>query len=165
VSWYEALAFCRWLSAQTGKPIRLPTEAEWERAARHTDGRIYPWGNRGNPAERCNMAGTGIGSTAAVGAFPGGHAECGAADMSGNVWEWCSTQWRENYQDYAAQVDDDPAGDARRVVRGSSFDNYQNHVRCACRIWVNPGLRNNHYGFRVVCAPGLCPLSDGASVL
>ncbi|MEZ4729555.1 MAG: SUMF1/EgtB/PvdO family nonheme iron enzyme [Caldilineaceae bacterium] len=155
VSWYEALAFCRWVAAQTGKPIRLPTEAEWERAARHTDGRIYPWVNRGNPTERCNTGDTGIGSTAAVGAFPGGHAECGAADMSGNVWEWCNTQWRENYEAYAAQVDDDPAGDARRVVRGGSFAYSQDFVRCAFRLWCSPDRRFDHYGFRVVCAPGL----------
>ncbi len=125
VSWYEALAFCSWLSAKTGIEVRLPTEAEWERAARHTDGRIYPWGKQGNVAERCNMVDTGINSTSAVGAFPTGAAMCGAADMVGNVVQWCSTQWRENYQDYAAQVDDGLAGETRRVVRGGAFGDLQ----------------------------------------
>ena len=155
VSWYEAVAFCRWLAAQTGNPMRLPSEAEWERAARHIDGRLYPWGNRGQPADHCNMNETGIGTTSAVGAFPAGNAMCGAADMSGNVLEWCSTKWLENYQNYARHADDALAGDARRVVRGGSFDLSQDFVRCAFRRFDYPVGRRNLVGFRVVCAPGL----------
>lgn len=155
VSWYEAVAFCHWLAAQTGKPLRLPTEAEWERAARHTDGRIYPWGNRGNPAHHCNMGDTGISSTSAVGCFPTGKAVCGAADMAGNVWEWCSTKWLDSYQEYTKQVDATLAGDARRVVRGGSFVNGQLAVRCAYRFHLLPGSRFGHVGFRVVSSPGL----------
>jgi len=86
VSRYEAVAFCRWLSGQINDIVRLPTEAEWERAARHTDGRIYPWVG-GFETTRCNMGDTGVGATSAVGSFPTGDAICGAADMSGNVWE------------------------------------------------------------------------------
>ena len=92
VSWYEAVAYCNWLSERLGYTVRLPSEAEWERAARSTDGRIYPWGDEFD-ARRCNMSDTGIGATSTVGIFPDGDADCGAADMSGNVWEWCSTKW------------------------------------------------------------------------
>lgn len=155
VSWYEAVAFCCWLSAQNGITIRLPTEAEWERAARHTDGRIYTWSHGGKPGQHCNMYDTGIGSISAVGCFPSGNAESGAADMAGNVWEWCSTKWLEDYQNYAAQVDDALEGDARRVVRGGSFGDYQGDVRCAYRSRLSPDSRYSDDGFRVVRAPGL----------
>ena len=82
VSWYEAVAYCRWLSQKSNREILLPTEVQWERAARHTDGRIYPWDGELDP-DKCNFNETGIGSTSAVGLFPQGNAECGAADMAG----------------------------------------------------------------------------------
>ncbi|MCE7979948.1 MAG: NACHT domain-containing protein [Caldilinea sp. CFX5] len=154
ISWYEALAFCRWLSEKLGNSVRLPTEAEWECAACHTDGRRYPWGDEFH-ARHCNMADTGIGSPSPVGSFPSGRAACGAADMSGNVWEWCSTKWRENYQDYAVQVDDAPTGDDRRVVRGGAFVYNDYYVRCAARFGYLPSIRYNVVGFRVVRVPGL----------
>lgn len=154
VSWYEAMAFCTWLREVTGVAVYLPTEAQWERAARHTDGRIYPWGDTGDPADHCNMDATGVGSTAAVGVFPQGDAVCGAADMSGNVWEWCSTKWRGNYTGYAGEADDAEEGDARRVVRGGSFYNYRRFVRCAYRDDRDPYYRLRSNGFRVVCPPG-----------
>jgi formylglycine-generating enzyme required for sulfatase activity len=93
VSWYEALAFCRWLAEQLKQELTLPSEAQWERAARHTDGRLYPWGNAiDDVAKRCNMGAIGLGHTSPVGMFPEGHAACGAADLAGNVWEWCRTE-------------------------------------------------------------------------
>jgi len=154
VSWYEAVAFCAWLSEQMGQEIRLPNEPEWERAARHTDGRIYPWGSGGDPAQHCNMDETGIGSPSAVGIFPSGHAVCGAADMVGNVWEWCSTQWQEDYTDYEQKVAHDPAGDISRGLRGGSFSHHRDYVRCAYRFRHSPGSRISSVGFRVV-SPGL----------
>lgn len=153
VSWYEAVAFCRWLSKQMGQDIRLPTEAQWERAARHTDGRIYPWGDEFD-AECCNASETGIGSTSAVGVFPNGLAECGVSDMAGNVWEWCSTQWRSNYEDYAKKVDESLTGEDSRVLRGGSFGFDRFNVRCAARSRNVPHGRSKLMGMRVM-SPGL----------
>ncbi|MCB9139856.1 MAG: SUMF1/EgtB/PvdO family nonheme iron enzyme [Caldilineaceae bacterium] len=153
VSWYEAVAYCNWLSEQWGYAVRLPTEAEWERAARHTDGRIYPW-NGEFDVRCCNMGKTGIGATSAVGAFPAGNAQCGATDMSGNVWEWCSTKRVGDYEGYEKRADDDLAGGATRVVRGGAFHFNRVNVRCACRdLYYAPYFRDYSIGFRVV-APG-----------
>lgn len=152
VSWYEAVAYCAWLSEQMGYAIALPTEAQWERAARHIDARVYPW-NRDFAPERCNMNQTGIGATSAVGVFPGGNAECGAADMAGNVWEWCSTVWRNNYEEYERQVSDNLTGNETRCVRGGSWAYYDFYVRCAYRGRYDPNVRLDNYGFRLL-APG-----------
>lgn len=152
VNWYEAVAFCNWLSIRTGKRLSLPTEAQWERAARHNDGRLYPWGEQDEPALRCNMSETGIRSTCAVGIFPLGNAECGAADMAGNVWEWCCSKWLANYWNYEKRVDDDLAGDEPRVLRGGSFNNYGSYMRCAFRYRFGfyPPFSDRNYGFRIV---------------
>ncbi|MCB0047286.1 MAG: SUMF1/EgtB/PvdO family nonheme iron enzyme [Caldilineaceae bacterium] len=151
VSWYEAVAYCNWLSEQWGYAVRLPTEAEWERAARHTDGRIYSW-NGEFDVRCCNMGKTGIGATSAVGAFPAGNAQCGATDMSGNVWEWCSTKRVGDYEGYEKRADDDLTGCATRVVRGAAFDDPPVNVRCASRDGYNPNSRNYYIGFRVVAS-------------
>jgi formylglycine-generating enzyme required for sulfatase activity len=153
VSWYEAAAYCLWLSEKLDTKVELPSEAQWERAARHTDGRIYPWGNEFDPA-RCNMEDAGIGSTSAVGIFPSGAAESGAMDMSGNVLEWCRTEYRKNYEDYEAKVRDDLEGESARVLRGGAFFNDRRFVRCAYRNWFGPNNRFVNIGFRVV-SPGL----------
>ena len=117
VTWYEALAFCGWLSEKLGHPVTLPTEAQWEKAARGPDGRRYPWGPKITP-QHANYDETGIGTTSAVGVFPLGASPCGALDMSGNAWEWCLTRWRE---DYTTPANEDPARDATRVVRGGAY--------------------------------------------
>lgn len=161
VSWYEALAFTRWLTAlrqragqlPSGWTVRLPTEAEWEKAARGTAGQPYPWpGDQPDP-NRANYHDTGIGSTTAVGAFPGGVTPYGVEEMAGNVWEWCSTQWVGNYTDYAAKVDETLAADTRRVMRGGSFDLNGRDVRCAARYFFSPNRVNHAFGFRVVLSP------------
>ena len=115
VTWYEALAFCGWLGEKLGHPVTLPTEAQWEKAARGPDGRRYPWGPEITP-QHANYDETGIGTTSAVGVFPLGASPCGALDMSGNAWEWCLTRWRE---DYTQPADEDPAGDAARCCAGA----------------------------------------------
>jgi formylglycine-generating enzyme required for sulfatase activity len=163
ITWYEAVAYCRWLSQKLGQPMSLPSEAQWERAARWTDGRRYPWDEQITP-DHANYSETGIGTTTAVGIFPLGASQCGALDMSGNVWEWCSTQWRENYK---TQANEDPEGQAGRVVRGGSFRGASGWlVRCAVRYWYDPGYRNVNLGLRVVAlSPAIMTLDSGDSGL
>jgi formylglycine-generating enzyme required for sulfatase activity len=153
VSWYEAVAFCNWLSGKMGHPISLPSEAQWEKAARGGDGRIYPWGNKFDSG-KCNMWNTGINSTSAVGIFPTGNKKGGAADLAGNVWEWCRTKGLENYQDYENKVNDDIEGDEARVLRGGSFYHSPFWMRCDSRFGDVPLNRVSFIGFRVI-APGL----------
>jgi formylglycine-generating enzyme required for sulfatase activity len=129
VTWYEAVAFCNWLSDKLGRKVALPSEAQWERAARHTDGRRYPWGDKLTP-DHANYNATRISATSALGIFPKGASRCGAVDMGGNVWEWCLTKRRNNYE---SSADDDPEGSARRVLRGGSFADDARDVRCAVR--------------------------------
>jgi len=148
VSWYEALAYCRWLEAKSGRPYRLPSEAEWEQAARGSDGRIYPWGNVEPTRELCNFDNNVRATTPVDRYSPRGDSPYGCADMAGNVWEWCATRWQDSYRDY--QDDNDPAGEARRVVRGGSWFDSRNGVRCAFRDDRYPDYRLNGRGFRVV---------------
>ena len=149
VSWYEAVAFCHWFTEKSGMVVTLPTEAQWERAARHTDGRIYPWGRRFKPG-CCNTTAAGIGSTAAVGIFPGSDTVCGAADMSGNVFEWSRTIHRKNYRDYDQKVVDDLAAQGPRVLRGGCWYDSRDDARCAVRLRFNPFDRGPNIGFRCV---------------
>ncbi|NLF75470.1 MAG: SUMF1/EgtB/PvdO family nonheme iron enzyme [Chloroflexi bacterium] len=151
VTWYEAYAFARWLSGQLGVDVSLPNEVQWEKAARGTDGRIYPYDGGFDPAKG-NTRETGIERTSAVGIFPQGAAPRGVLDMSGNVWEWCLTKWGWKYADGIEAVDNDPAGAAARVLRGGSWFNRQNRARCACRVGDEPFNRGVSSGFRVVCA-------------
>ncbi|MBI4756444.1 MAG: SUMF1/EgtB/PvdO family nonheme iron enzyme [Betaproteobacteria bacterium] len=161
VSWYEAMAFCRWLDAKLpcgdeGVPgrwqVRLPTEQEWERAARGMDGRKYPWGKdwdqrKANGRNEWGKDGEFfIGQTTAVGIYPDGTSPVGALDMAGNVWEWCSTK-------YEKPNDSTPGGDAPRVLRGGSWFNLRGGCRCAARFDLRPDNRRVVRGFRVCCAP------------
>ena len=163
ISWYEAVAFCKWLTIMVEYEVRLPTEAEWERATRHTDGRNYPWGAKFN-ADRCNINDSGIGSTSAVGLFPNGNALCGAADMSGNVWEWCSTQWLSNYEKYQERVKEDLEGDSGRVLRGGSFGYDDGYARCACRSYNFPRYRYDDFGFRVLLPGSVTLVSENSEL-
>jgi formylglycine-generating enzyme required for sulfatase activity len=149
VSWYEALAYCRWLAARSGRDYRLPSEAEWEKAARGSDGRRYPWGNDWDPS-KCNNKESGPGETTPVGQYPEGDSPYGASEMVGQVWEWCRTKWEESYKDYKGEGD--PQGDARRVVRGGSWydDPPAGVCRCGCRNGNSPRLGYNDWGFRCV---------------
>jgi formylglycine-generating enzyme required for sulfatase activity len=148
VSWYEAVAYCNWLKATTGRDFRLPDEAMWEKAAREADGRIYPWGNEWNPAN-LNAGETGIGQTSAVGMFPNGRSPMGVFDLSGNVWEWTSSQFG-SYPYDASDGREDMEGESGRVLRGGSWAFYDNFARAASRDDDSPGSRNNLSGFRVV---------------
>jgi formylglycine-generating enzyme required for sulfatase activity len=175
VTWYEAAAFCQWLREQWKTSdlswaidnlhdsnlksaiakgtfmVRLPTEAEWEKAARGTKGRIYPWAG-GLTSQHANYNEARIGSTSAVGAFPLGISPCGALDMIGNVWEWCQSL----YKPYPYRPDDgreDFQAGGVRVVRGGSWTDLARYARCACRLRYDPDRFYNLVGFRVVLSP------------
>jgi formylglycine-generating enzyme required for sulfatase activity len=146
VSWYDAVAYCRWLSEATGKPYRLPSEAEWEKGARGTDGRVYPWGNRWD-AQRCNTKEGGAAGTTPVGTYPRGASPYGLLDMAGNAWQWTSSL----YRDYPYRADDgreDPASAEARVLRGGSWLNLYDSARSACRRPYIPAYHSRLHGFR-----------------
>jgi len=157
ISWEDAAAYCKWLSEKTGKAYRLPTEAEWEKAARGTDGRIYPWGDKFT-RKMANTEEALIGETTPVGQFsPKGDSPFGCVDMAGNVWEWCADWFRgREYQNRANGEVTDPCGTDsgnERVERGGSFYNERKHARCAYRRGYSPHYWDRHTGFRVALSP------------
>jgi formylglycine-generating enzyme len=148
VSWLDAIAFCQWLSATSGKAISLPTEVEWEKAARGDDGRIYPWGNTPPTKKLCNF-GNNVQDTTPVGQYPAGASPCGALDMAGNVWEWTGSLYRP----YPYQSEDGrnlPDVKGARVVRGGSWHDSLRLARCAFRLRSGPDYFSDIIGFRVV---------------
>ncbi len=152
VSWFEAVAYVRWLSAQTGHPFRLPTEAEWEKAARGSDGRIWPWGNAW-AAGRANTEEAGQNRTTPVGQYPEGASPYGALDMAGNVREWCATVWPKPYP-YTVEEEWTTVYLERdefyRVLRGGSWDYEQRFARGAYhRYDVARAVIYNDVGMRV----------------
>ena len=149
VCWYEARAYCAWLSAQIGQPFRLPTEAEWEAAARGRAGRRYAYSDAFD-VTRCNAFETHIRRTTPVGVFPGGETPERLIDLTGNSWDWTSSL-DQPYPYVAADGREDPAAEAHRVVRGGSWNNSQTYARAASRYAGAPDARLN-LGFRVVCA-------------
>ncbi len=156
VTWHDAVAYCEWLSQATGKPYRLPSEAEWEKAARGTDGWIYPWGNNWD-AQKCNTSDGGVGGTTPVGQYsPQGDSPYGCADMAGNVWEW-TLSLLDKYPcpDDAKQraAREDLNSTNNRVLRGGSFSGNARFARGACRYRDLPDFRNyDVVGFRVIAA-------------
>jgi formylglycine-generating enzyme required for sulfatase activity len=154
VTWHDALAYCRWLAGKTGLPVTLPSEAEWEKAARGTDGRLYPWGDAPPDAQRCNFN-NNVGTTTPVGQYsPQGDSTYECADMAGNVWEWTRSQWKAYPYRVEEGREDLSAGDSvRRVVRGGAFDSSGRHVRCAFCHSRLPSSRLQAQGFRVVLSP------------
>ena len=148
VSWYEAEAFANWLTDVAGIPIRLPTEAQWEKAARGTDARLFPWGNSSPTAELANTYSSG---TEPVGIHPAGASPYGALDMAGNVYEWTSDWYAADY--YAFSPATNPTGPAdggNRVMRGGSWKYRPFLATTANRWWRDPADVINNGGFRVV---------------
>lgn len=158
VSWQDAKAYCRWLAAKIGKPIMLPSEAQWEMAARGTDGRIYPWGDDSPKSNRSNLDQTGIKETSPVGAFPMGKSYYGVLDMAGNTFEWVEDDWHESYEGKGDPYDgrawvDNPRG-PNRVFRGGCWNYSTWYCRSACRGRNVPGDRINFLGFRLALLSG-----------
>ncbi len=153
VGWYEAMAYCKWLAGATGRQYRLPSEAEWEKAARGSDGRLWPWGSQWDPT-RLNGGDQGPGRTTEVGQYsPEGDSPYGCADMAGNAWEWTLSLNRE----YPYQADDgreDLSSAEPRVLRGGAFFNSEKGVRCTFRYTSDPRFRYRSGGIRVVVAAG-----------
>ena len=152
VSWYEASAYCAWRSAvgrragwlSTKECLRLPTAIEWERAARHTDRRRYPWGDQ--PPTNARAA-FGIAAPVPIGAFPSGAATCGAQDLSGNIWEWTASL-AESSESLKPCEDVSPG--ETPVIKGGGFDSKAEDLRCGASSWRHPGQRSTNLGFRAV---------------
>jgi formylglycine-generating enzyme required for sulfatase activity len=173
----DAAAFCRWAAQVTGLPIRLPTEPEWEKAARGADGRIYPWGDAWQD-KLCNSKESKLGSPCSVRKFsPQGDSPYGVADMAGNVQEWClslfgpypydpcdgrealvnnpDTPTLPRFHETGCVADPQKieASLGKQVIRGGSWRESKHQSRCAYRSWAAPMHRSDDTGFRCVYEP------------
>lgn len=178
VSYYDAIAFCAWAAETTGLPVRLPTEPEWEKAARGPDARLYTWGNQWKKG-LCNLSEEKLNGTSPVECYsPQGDSPYGIADMGGNVQEWCSslfggypydpTDGREAHvydlhnQELLPKLletgctsmpESDEASVGKTVIRGGSWRESRFQARCSYRSWAAPMHRSDDTGFRCCYEP------------
>ncbi len=152
VSWYEAVAYCRWLSEETSQTYRLPTEAEWEKAARGSDGRLYPWGNEFDAA-KCNGRATNLDHTLPIGQHsPTGDSPYGCAEMAGNSSDWTLSKFKPYPYD-GGDGRNNPSGTTERVIRGGSWFKPSLRARTSARGMNDPFFADNDVGFRLVRIP------------
>jgi formylglycine-generating enzyme required for sulfatase activity len=183
VSWHDARAYCAWLTevwrtegkVAADEVVRLPSEAEWEKAARgglpspsegeglgeRVKTRIYPWGDDWDET-KCNTSELGLGDTTPVGIFPEGASPYGCLDMAGNVWEWTISLWGKDwlkpefkypYDSTDGRENLEAGNDVLRVLRGGSWSGSRSDARCAFRYWDYPGYHWLGSGFRLVVSP------------
>ena len=149
-SWYEAAAYADWLSKKTGNDYRLPSEAQWEKAARGADGREYPWGDNFDET-KCNSSECKLGRTSPVGIFPTDKSPYGCLDMAGNVLEWCSDWFDEDYYKKSPKKNPQgPKSGSGRVLRGGGWGGGASGCRAAYRSCGGPGGRYGGVGFRLL---------------
>ena len=160
VTWRDAIAFCAWLSEQLGETVRLPSEAEWEKAARGDQGsRRYPWGDDEPDEDRCNFD-NNIGTTTSVGLFPAGNSPYHCCDMSGNVWEWTGSLWGKDFSSAEFGYPYDPTDgrenldapeSVRRVLRGGAFTQLSSRRALRLPLRQASGLLGRLRRFSGVC--------------
>ncbi len=161
VTWYAVQAYCNWLNEQLQLPrgtLRLPTEAEWEWAARGPEGRCYPWGEEWD-TRRCNSLEAGLDCTSAVGCFPGGAGDWWRLlqpdsevvhDLAGNVWEWTASEYTKDYSKaHQSVLNTNHSVDRPCVLRGGSWFSEPGRLRGAARNFRTPRLWSDNWGFRL----------------
>lgn len=151
ISWFDAQAFCDWLAQVTGKPYALPTESQWEKAARGTDERVWPWGNDWDP-DKCNAGYSGMDGTKPVDTYFEHASPYEVVDLVGNVWEWCNSAYRDYpYDRFDGREERNP--EDARVIRGGSYLSNESKVRCNSRASFKPVARAQYLGFRIAIYP------------